>query len=207
MTATGFAAALRGDPAWLVHDDGRRQRLPVRRWHATAEPETAAVVSRCTGPTLDLGCGPGRLTVALARAGVTALGVDASAEAVAIARSRGAVAIHQDLFAPLPAEGRWAHAVLLDGNIGIGGDPVALLLRCRALLRPTGTVLVELDGPGTGFWRGHARVASSALGPRFPWARLDTRSAVGIAAAAGLVVREIAHRRDRWFAELLVDAT
>ncbi|GIF75248.1 class I SAM-dependent methyltransferase [Asanoa siamensis] len=204
--ATGFAAALRGADAgehWLVHGDGRRSRLAVRRWHGPPEAATAEVVRRCAGPTLDLGCGPGRLTVALGRAGVPAAGVDVSAEAVATARARGAIALHRDLFDPLPAEGRWAHAVLLDGNIGIGGDPAALLRRCRALLDPAGTVLLELEPPGPGLWRGSARVASGPrFGPAFPWARLDVGAAPGVAAAAGLVVRDLVRRGGRWFGEL-----
>ncbi|MFI7604264.1 class I SAM-dependent methyltransferase [Micromonospora sp. NPDC049366] len=209
----GFAAALRSTGTtehWLVYDDGARSRLPVRRWHGPPEPATAEVVARCTGPTLDLGCGPGRLILALARAGITAIGVDVNAYAVATARARGAVAIHRDVFEPLPGEGRWAHAILLDGNIGIGGDPVALLRRCRALLDPAGTVLVELEPPGPGLWQGHARIATTArtgrlvLGPVFRWARLDARAAHHVAARAGLAVREIVQHGGRWFGELAV---
>ncbi|WBB68068.1 class I SAM-dependent methyltransferase [Micromonospora sp. WMMD812] len=211
----GFATALRApdvDGHWLVHGDGARSRLPVRRWHGPAEPAVVGVVARCAGPTVDLGCGPGRLTVALARAGITAVGVDVSAYAVAAARARGAVAIHRDLFDPLPAEGRWAHAVLLDGNVGIGGDPIALLRRCRALLDPAGTVLVELEPPGPGLWQGHARVASPrrpgviALGPAFRWARLDTRAVHQVAARAGLAVREVFRCGGRWFGVLAVSS-
>ncbi|WP_435829706.1 methyltransferase domain-containing protein [Micromonospora costi] len=211
MSADAFATALRDRTPgghWLVHGDGARHRLPVRRWQGGAEPATAGVVARCAGPTLDLGCGPGRLTVALARAGTTAVGVDICAYAVAAARARGAVALHRDLFDPLPAEGRWAHAVLLDGNIGIGGDPVALLARCRSLLDARGTVLVELEPPGAGLWQGHARVASPrrpgrpVLGPVFRWARLDIRAVHQVAARAGLVVRDLFRGGGRWFGEL-----
>ncbi|MGC5019268.1 class I SAM-dependent methyltransferase [Micromonospora sp. DT47] len=206
MTVDGFATALHDRDAgahWLVHADGARSRLPVDRWHGPAEPATEPVVARCAGPTLDLGCGPGRLTLALTRAGLATLGVDVSARAVGLTRARGAVAVQADLFDPLPAEGRWAHAVLLDGNIGIGGDPVALLRRCRALLRPAGTVLVELDPPGTGIWQGQAHVVSGRdRGPSFRWARLDTRAVHAPAATAGLAVREVFPAGRRWFAEL-----
>ncbi|MCI4066380.1 class I SAM-dependent methyltransferase [Micromonospora sp. R77] len=155
-------------------------------------------------PTLDLGCGPGRLTVALTRAWLTTLGVDVSAWAVASTRSRGAVAIQADLFDPLPAEGRWAHVVLLDGNIGIGGDPVALLARCRGLLRPAGTVLVEVDPPGAGAWQGLAHVVSGRVrGPLFRWARLDAGAVPDAATSAGLTVREVFRAGRRWFAELV----
>ncbi|MEU5672509.1 class I SAM-dependent methyltransferase [Micromonospora sp. NPDC047753] len=206
-----FAGALcrRTGDRWLVHgDNGWRTRLPVRRWHGPAEPAVAALVARCTGPTLDLGCGPGRLTLALTRAGLTAVGVDISAQAVRLTRARGAIALHRDVFAPLPAEGRWAHVALIDGNIGIGGNPVTLLGRCHDLLRPGGTVLVELEPPGPGLWRGQAQLAlqvaggGSRLGPPFRWARLDTMAVTGVAAAAGLTVREVFCHDRRWFGEL-----
>ncbi|WJK43840.1 methyltransferase domain-containing protein [Solwaraspora sp. WMMA2056] len=193
---------------WLVQGDGTRSRLPVRRWHGVAEPAVDAVVARCGGPTVDLGCGPGRVTAALARAGVTALGVDVSAQAVAATRSRGVVAVRQDLFDRLPGEGRWAHTVLLDGNIGIGGDPVALLRRCRALIQPQGTVLVELEPPGVGLWRGQAYVATVARrgrprpGPVFQWARLDVAAVRDTAADSGLTVGDLFSIDGRWFGEL-----
>lgn len=208
----GFAAPMAMASScghWLVQGDGARQRLPVARWHGPAEPETEAVVARCSGPTLDLGCGPGRLTLALARSGVAALGVDVCARAVSLTRSRGVVAIHQDLFDRLPGEGWWAHAVLLDGNIGIGGDPVALLRRCRSLLRPRGTLLVELEPPGVGLWRGYAQVATAGpglprLGPAFRWARLDIPAAEATAKASGLTVVDVFRADARWFGELWV---
>ncbi|SCF25614.1 Methyltransferase domain-containing protein [Micromonospora echinospora] len=206
MTGDGFASTLHDRPGavhWLVPADGPRRRLPVDRWHRAAGLADAAVVARCAGPTLDLGCGPGRMSVALARAGLSAVGVDVSARAVASTRARGAVAVQADLFGTLPAEGRWAHTLLLDGNIGIGGDPVALLQRCRSLLRPSGTVLVELEPPGFGVWQGQAHVATgSHQGPVFRWAWLDTGAVADAAAVAGLAIGEVFRFGCRWFAEL-----
>ncbi|MFI6824141.1 methyltransferase domain-containing protein [Micromonospora sp. NPDC050187] len=206
MTGGGFASGLRDRPGnvhWLVPVDGPRRRLPVDRWHRPAGLADAAVVARCAGPTLDLGCGPGRMVLALTGAGLSAVGVDVSPRAVALTRARGAVAVQADLFGPLPAEGRWAHTVLLDGNIGIGGDPVALLRRCRSLLRPSGTVLVELEPPGFGVWQGHAHVATERhQGPIFRWAWLDTGAVAGAAAVAGLAIGEVFRFGCRWFAEL-----
>lgn len=207
MTTDGFGTALRHREVgthWLVHGDGMRSRLPVERWHGPAEAATVSVVARCAGPTLDLGCGPGRLTQALTHAGLTTVGVDVSPRAVALTRARGAVAVRADLFDPLPAEGRWRHVVLLDGNIGIGGEPQMLLRRCRELLYPGGSVLVELDPPGSGAWQGQAHVLSGRhRGPSFRWARLDTRAVPGVAASAGLAVREVYPAGRRWFAELV----
>ena len=72
--------------------DERILPLDVTRWSAPADEVDQLVVSRCHGPVLDLGCGPGRMVQALNEAGVPALGVDMSAMAVQEARSRGALA-------------------------------------------------------------------------------------------------------------------
>ncbi|GAA4575872.1 class I SAM-dependent methyltransferase [Micromonospora coerulea] len=216
VLAGGFEAAL-ADPAdrpdegahWLVLGDGVRVPLPVRRWHGPPEPALTEVVQRCSGPTIDLGCGPGRLTAALAERGLVALGVDVSAAAVRLARGRGAAALHRDVLAPLPGEGRWAHALLVDGNIGIGGDPVRLLRRCAGLLRPGGTALVELASPGAGLWRGRAYVVSGARdaaaerGPAFRWARVGVELVGPLASAAGLRVAAVLPVDRRWFVELV----
>jgi SAM-dependent methyltransferase len=189
-----------------VLGDGARLALPVRRWHGPPEPALDEIVRRCAGPTIDLGCGPGRLTAALAERGLVALGVDISAVAVRLARGRGAAALRRDVLAPLPGEGRWAYALLVDGNIGIGGDPVRLLRRTADLLRPGGTALVELAPPGTGLWRGRAYVAAEgdgAWGPAFPWARVGVELAEALARGAGFRLAAVLPVEGRWFVELV----
>ncbi|MEU7753123.1 class I SAM-dependent methyltransferase [Micromonospora sp. NPDC049101] len=194
---------------WLVHGDGRRDLLPVRRWHGPPEPAIESVAARCDGPTIDLGCGPGRMTMALAQRGLVALGVDISAEAVRLTQGRGVVALRRDVFEPLPGEGRWAHALLVDGNIGIGGDPVRLLRRCGALIAADGTLVVEVEPPGAGLWQGQAYVLSGASGagerqgPAFRWARVGAEAVTATAAAAGLRVATTLRFGPRWFAELV----
>src|SRR5215216_5046549 len=66
------------------------------------------------------------------------LGLDLSPVAVRLARARGAEAIMRSVFADVPRDGTWRTALLLDGNIGIGGAPEALLARARALVAPGG---------------------------------------------------------------------
>ncbi|MBM0275916.1 class I SAM-dependent methyltransferase [Micromonospora tarensis] len=194
---------------WLVHDDGRRDPLPVRRWHGPPEPAMESVAARCIGPTIDLGCGPGRLTRALAQRGLVALGVDISAEAVRLTQCRGVIALRRDIFTALPGEGRWAHALLVDGNIGIGGEPVRLLRRCGELVAPNGTLVVEVDPPGAGLWQGQAYVLSGApgeaerRGPTFRWARVGAETVGRVAAAADLRVADRFRFGRRWFAELV----
>ncbi|HEV7624319.1 MAG TPA: methyltransferase domain-containing protein, partial [Amnibacterium sp.] len=95
------------------------------------------------GPVLDIGCGPGRMVRAALDAGLSALGVDVSAAAVAHCRDAGLPVLHRSVFAALPNEGRWSGALLLDGNVGIGGDVAALLDRCRRLLGIGGALVVE----------------------------------------------------------------
>jgi hypothetical protein len=143
VSADCFDAALAGAPILLMSRDGTVLPAAVARWHAAASGEDRWLLDRCIGPTVDLGCGPGRLVAALAIRGVPALGVDCARRAVRMCQSRGDAVLHRDLFTELPAEGRWHHVLLVDGNIGIAGDPVALLRRCAALVRPGGTLLVE----------------------------------------------------------------
>jgi SAM-dependent methyltransferase len=198
-----------GDRHWLVDADGRCVSLPVDRWHGPPEPAVRELIDRCTGPTVDIGCGPGRITAALAGRGLVSLGIDTSPTAVRLTRRRGAAALRRDVFDPLPGEGRWAHLLLADGNIGIGGDPTVLLRRCAELLRPGGTALVELDPPGSGLWRGRAHVAYGERdrpihrGPTFRWARLGVETVERLAVDAGLLMRATLYRDERWFAELV----
>ncbi|MEO6882272.1 MAG: SAM-dependent methyltransferase, partial [Mycobacteriaceae bacterium] len=119
-----YERALAGKPCWVLEDTGRRVELPVGRWLGGAAATNAdrvvdaAMLALCAGPTLDLGCGPGRLTAALAARGVAALGVDTSALAVRLTIARGGLALRRDLFGALPGHGRWAHVLLADGNVG-----------------------------------------------------------------------------------------
>ena len=82
--------AVRGEgAAW--HD------VPMRDWFRDRVPGDDGLLDRCLGPTLDVGCGPGRLTAALLGRGVPCLGIDVSPVAVDIARGRGAAALHRDV--------------------------------------------------------------------------------------------------------------
>ncbi len=115
------------DDGWVTlrHGIDQVERHHVRRWSRDADAVDLQLVDACTGPTLDVGCGPGRLTAALARRGTPALGIDVCAEAVSQARLRGAAALRRDVFDPVPGEGRWHWVLLADGNIGIEGRPGA----------------------------------------------------------------------------------
>ncbi|KAA2252116.1 methyltransferase domain-containing protein [Solihabitans fulvus] len=201
---TAFDLGLRGQHCWLDLGDGSRVMLPVTRWHATADDADGVLLDACHGPAIDLGCGPGRLTAALAGRGIPALGVDLSPVAVRLTRARGVPALRRNVFEPLPGEGRWRHALLADGNVGIGGDPVAMLRRAGELVRPGGTVLVEVESPGRGAGRQRARVsAAEQRGEWFDWAWLGADAVELAADVAGLRCAWLTERSGRWFAELV----
>jgi glycosyltransferase A (GT-A) superfamily protein (DUF2064 family)/SAM-dependent methyltransferase len=130
-------------PLRLDLDGGGTLALDIARYCDPPDAADELLLDRCTGPTLDIGCGPGRLAAEPAHRGVPSLGVDVAPVAILLARCAGATALRRSVFDPLPGEGRWAHALLIDGNIGIGGDPGALLDRISSLLAPMGGLVVE----------------------------------------------------------------
>ena len=208
----GFEPALAGRDVWLVNAAGQLLIRSVGRWHDCADETDEWLLQRCGAATVDVGCGPGRLVAELGRRGVPALGVDVSARAVRLCRERGGHAMRADAWAVLPGEGGWRHVVLADGNIGIGGDPAALLRRCVGLLRPGGTVLVETTpadqipaDAARGLWRGEARLCERgtgrAVGVWFPWAVVELDALIGLARGAGWRLVDV-HRGHRCFVQL-----
>jgi len=167
---------------------GEFVELPIRRWLDAADPTDELVLDLCQGPTLDVGCGPGRLTVSLAQRGVAALGLDVSAEAVRIARARGAQVHHGDVFGNVPMVGSWQHVLLADGNIGIGGSPVRLLRRVRELMAGSGSVVVDVEAPGHGIRHGRLQVQAHGHRGWVRWAHVGVDSMPTVASRAGLMV-------------------
>ena len=180
--------------------DGRRLPLQLSRWCGPPDTVDQELLRHCRGPVLDVGCGPGRLTVALTKRGISALGVDISWTAVARVRQAGAPALRRSVFDPLPGQGRWATVLLADGNIGIGGRPSRLLYRCAELLAPGGQLLVEVE-PGDAdeqltAWLEHP---DGRRGPVFPWALVGTAALSQAASDAGLDVTRQWRHQDRAF--------
>jgi SAM-dependent methyltransferase len=177
-------------PLFLRRTDGWLLPLEVERWCARADAVDLTVLARCEGTVLDVGCGPGRLVAELAARGRPALGIDVSEAAVAHTARLGGQALRRSVFEPLPGEGRWDTALLLDGNVGIGGDPAALLHRMAQLLTPGGLLIVETLADVDVDERVSVHIVRvtdprGTDGPAFPWARLGTPALLRHAARAG----------------------
>lgn len=177
-------------PLFLRRTDGWLLPLEVERWCARADAVDLTVLGRCEGTVLDVGCGPGRLVAELAARGRPALGIDVSEAAVENTVRLGGQALRRSVFEPLPGEGRWDTALLLDGNVGIGGDPAALLRRMTQLLAPGGLLIVETLADVDVDERVSVHIVRavdprSTVGPAFPWARLGSPALLRYAAHGG----------------------
>ncbi|PRX98113.1 class I SAM-dependent methyltransferase [Allonocardiopsis opalescens] len=190
-------------PLFLRRTDGWLLPLEVERWCADPDDADATVLDRCEGAVLDVGCGPGRMVAGLVARGRRALGVDVHPVAVTRTADAGGTAVCRSVFEPLPDEGRWDTALLVDGNIGIGGAPGALLTRMLELVRPGGLLLVEAAREDV-----DERVAVQVSdahdrrGGAFPWARLGLPALLRRAEASGWSPAATWHSHGRRFAAL-----
>jgi SAM-dependent methyltransferase len=173
------------------------------RWHRVASRSDLAILGRSRGPVLDVGCGPGRHVAALASWGRDVLGIDTSRSAVDATRSRGGSAVQVSVFGQVPRAGTWGSALLLDGNIGIGGDVANLLVRMGQLLRPGGLLLVETASPFGRSGRSLVRIRQGGtVGDWFPWAWVTPSELEALARPVDLVTDEAWHVAGRWFVQL-----
>ena len=200
VPASRFAAG-GADPYTRMLEGGRDGVLQLRRltngeiaeeWNfvalgGSADRDDLAALGAAEGPVLDVGCGPGRMVRAAAERSSAAMGIDVSPAAVRRARAEGTPALERSIFDRLPLEGRWRTVLLMDGNIGIGGDPRALLLRCHDLLAPEGRIVVETDADRDLDERSLFTVVDAAgrESDAFPWARAGWRTVVRAARDAG----------------------
>lgn len=188
-----YDAAFASGRADVVDAFGQIVPFEVHAWSGAPDGvDRALFIDPCDGPTIDVGCGPGRLVGEISSRGVRSLGIDVSSEAVRQARGRGAYALRRDVFSKVPGEGQWEVALLADGNVGIGGDPVRLLSRVHEVLSPEGRSIVEVAGLGIGLVAEQRRLRiGDQHSAEFAWAVLGLDAIETVAADAGLRVDEI----------------
>ena len=188
VRATGGAGRPASPPAAGDADEA----FDVARWSADADAADLTTLDDETGPVLDIGCGPARMVRAAVDRGLTVLGLDVSPTAVAMAREAGLPVAGGSVFDPLPREGQWNLALLLDGNVGIGGDPTALLTRCAEILTSTGSIVVETAPEASldDSYEAHVVDDQGHASATFPWAEVGREALHRHAKRSGLRVAQ-----------------
>ena len=189
-------------------DESRSMMMDVARWNSRADEIDLTLLRSATGPLLDVGCGPGRMVQAAMAVGLEALGLDISPAAISIARAAGLPVIEGSVFDSVPRAGSWQTVLLVDGNIGIGGDVHALLRRCAELVAPEGEIVVELhaDRDMNSVYSGQLVGTDGGVSESFPWAQIGLNPMVDVADDLGLIFRQAWELGGRTFCRLVTSA-
>lgn len=110
------------------------------------------------GPALELGCGTGRVMLALAANGHSVTGIDVSPALLDVARRKLAAAgvterttlVHGDLRAPSLSEGQFALGICTSNtlmHLTTPADQFSALRAAHRLLRPGAALLIDLFNP------------------------------------------------------------
>lgn len=131
-------------------------------WYADVSPaaDTARFVvdhlrEHQDGPVVELGSGTGRLAAPMRAAGLTVIGLDASAAMLHRSRNRDPnLPVVAGDMADLPIRRRWAAGVLIAYNTLFNLPTLELqqaaLAECARVLRPGGLAVIETFVPGDG---------------------------------------------------------
>ena len=156
------------------------------------------VQARCAGrPVLELGCGTGRDTATLTRAGHQVLALDLSWASTVVAKLRapGARFYRQNILAPFPVGEGAAGVVVASLSLQYFDwtDTLNLVSRIRQTLRPGGVLLCRLNSTGdVNFGAiGHERLADNYYRVRGVPKRFFDRASVEALFASGWVTLSI----------------
>jgi SAM-dependent methyltransferase len=122
----------------------------LQSWQALRTVPLRRLAEMPAGGLLDVGCGRGDLGTWLLQRGWTAVGVEPSHEACALARARG-VDAHPGTLAEVELERGSFDAVVFRQSLEHVSDPLRDLTRAHAALREEGVVIVSV--PNFGCWQ------------------------------------------------------
>jgi hypothetical protein len=126
-----------------------------------------------------------------------------SSVAVEMSMTRGGLALRRRIDERLPAEGRWGTALLMDTNIGLGGDVAALLARCVDLVIPGGLIICEVDRvPERHEVHSVVLQTPDVASAPLPWARIGAAALMQVATSLDLLLVEEWRSGDRAFVAL-----
>jgi hypothetical protein len=114
-----------------------------------------------------------------------------SSVAVNMSMARGGPALRRRIDEVLPAEGRWGTALLMDSNVGMGGDVAVLLARCMQLVMPGGLIICEVDESPERHEVHHVVLRTQhAFSHPLAWAQIGTVALIEVARSLDLVLME-----------------
>ncbi len=201
MSALQESAIQKG--ALLRAIDGQVLPLPGERWIGPIEASDVRALDSAIAPVLDLGCGPGRHTEALAQRGLVVLGIDLSSHAVELARAKGLPVLERSIYGSIPKAGEWNSALLLDGNIGIGGNPLQLLSHVASLLTREGVIVVDVEDQPSGQQTRTVRLEIEGVGgPWFEWTSVGVDGIHDLARESGMLLVDSWRASERYFCVL-----
>lgn len=155
-----FGAAVRDriagtpEPLTIERDDGYldTDELDIYFSAFDAFPECERrALNLAKGRVLDIGLGPGRVSLHVQEMGLEAVGIDLSDGMLEVARRRGVVnAVKMSACDMVFPKGHFQTAVAFGNNFGICGSPggvMSMLLRLREVLSDDGVFLAESIDP------------------------------------------------------------
>ena len=183
--------------------------MDFARWNGAADRVDVSLLTSVKGPVLDVGCGPARMVRAAVAMRLEVLGLDVSPTAVELGRAAGLPMHEGSVFDSVPAEGEWHTVLLVDGNIGIGGDVAHLLERCGQLVAADGELVVEVHPDPARDHRYTGRLVDihGAYSESFPWAEVGLRGVTRGASDVGLTLRQAWSAGGRSFCRLAKSRT
>jgi hypothetical protein len=214
--AEPYARALRAADSRVLYLEELRDdqsltssSMDFARWNGAADRVDVALLGSVRGPVLDVGCGPARMVRAALAMQLEVLGLDVSSTAVELGKAAGLPMHEGSVFDFVPGEGEWHTVLLVDGNVGIGGDVARLLARCAQLISFDGEVVVELDpNPQRDHtYTGRLVDIHGASSESFPWAEVGLSGVTRRAAGAGLSLRQAWSAGNRSFCRLAKSRT